>query len=190
MRTRKNSLTFRVNCLNLLIFLTGVFFGCLLICFGGIGGLLTLERFQESLFLSKGPDVFLEALLTNGKFLALLYLLAYMRAGAILTPTLFGCEGILMGGTAAAVAAEMGCHGLMLLALLFLFRLCILLPYGFLLGTWSVGQSLSCGTGFSADQRSRVVVLLLTIAVLMAASFLECTVAQWLARIYYLKVGV
>ena len=84
----------------------------------------------------------------------------------------------------------MGTRGLVLLALLFLFRLGILLPYGFLLGAWSVGQSLAYGSASAADRKTRMVVLLVTIAVLVIASFLECTLAQWLARIYFLKVGV
>lgn len=187
---RRNSLTFRANSLNLLIFLTGVILGCLLIYFGSTEDDLKLDWIQEPIYLSKNTELFWEVLLTDGKFLLLLYLLAFMRPGALLTPTLFGWEGILWGTTAAAVAAEMGTRGLVLLALLFLFRLGILLPYGFLLGAWSVGQSLAYGSASAADRKTRMVVLLVTIAVLVIASFLECTLAQWLARIYFLKVGV
>ena len=97
---RRNSLTFRANSLNLLIFLTGVILGCLLIYFGSTEGDLKLDWIQEPIYLSKNTELFWEVLLTDGKFLLLLYLLAFMRPGALLTPTLFGWEGILWGTTA------------------------------------------------------------------------------------------
>ena len=181
--SRKNSLVIRITLLNLLLFLTGALLGCLIIYLGCVSCV-----FHESMFSNELSN-FLEVCLANGKFLILLYLFAFMRHGAMLVPTVFGLEGILMGATAFAFAGAGGYSGIFLLAIMLIFRLILILPYSFLLGTWSVRQSLAfeCAT---TDKQIRITVLLLTLFVVIVASFLECTVAQWLVRIYYLKVGV
>ena len=71
------------------------------------------------------------------------------------------------------------------LVAMLLFRLVLVVPYGFLLGLWCMRQSL----GFGSEQdRSAFGVLVLTGAVLLAASLLECTVAKDAA--YFLRFGV
>ena len=71
------------------------------------------------------------------------------------------------------------------LVAMLLFRLVLVVPYGFLLGLWCMRQSL----GFGSEQdRSTFGVLVLTGAVLLAASLLECTVAKDAA--YFLRFGV
>jgi hypothetical protein len=62
----------------------------------------------------------------------------------------------------------------------------LVLPYSFLLGSWAVEESLA----FGKLAGNRTAVLLLTLAVILVASFLECTLARWLGGMYFLKFGV
>ena len=170
----------RTNSLNFLMFVTGTVLGCFGSRFLGGTSLTELET-----ILAGGS--FLSSLLGCGRFLILLYLLAFIPGGAALVPPLFGAEGAFLGGAISAAALTMGVKGGVLLSVLMLFRLALVVPYGFLLGGWSVGQSLHF------PQRSTeqpVQILMLTICVIVAAAFLECTVAHWLGGIYYLKFGV
>lgn len=174
----------RANALNFLLFVTGVLLGCLAVQFLGFESSIISDFSQP---LAAGPAMY-AALLSNGKFLILLYLLAFLRCGAALVPPLFGAEGAFFGAMAASVVSAAGPRGTVLLAILLMFRLFLVLPYGFLLGNWSILESLS----FDGPNRSqhRFGVLLVTLAVLAAAAFLECTLARWLGGMYYLKFGV
>lgn len=131
---------------------------------------------------------FLASLLGCGRFLVLLYLLAFIPGGAVLVPPLFGAEGAFLGATISAAALSLGMRGAVFFSILLLFRLILAVPYGFLLGSWSVGQSLHFPER-SGRQRPALI-LLLTVGVILTAAFLECTVAHWLGGIYYLKFGV
>lgn len=178
-RMPRRAASARANCLNLALFVTGALLGCAVMYLGGVGTTLSPAGTGETLS---------QALVSNGRFLLPLYLFAFIRWGAALVPPAFGLEGLLLGGTAAAVLGSMGRAGLPLMALMLLFRFLLVLPYGFLLGAWSVGQSLSYGS--ASVCRTWFPVLVVTLLVLALASLLECTVAQWLGCIYLLKFGV
>ncbi len=179
---RRNSPALRANLLNFLLFLSGALFACIVVKLGGTGA------FLASGFSASSSDVFFQALLSFSRFLLLLYLLAYLRCGVLLIPLVFGLEGLLMGGTAAAVAAASGWQGTVLLAIMLMFRLILILPYSFLLGTWAIGQSLR----YSELERdeTRIPVLLVTLLVLLLAAALECTAARRFSSIYLLTFGV
>ena len=131
---------------------------------------------------------FPSSLLGCGRFLILLYLLAFIPGGAVLVPPLFGAEGAFLGSTISAATLTLGIPGAVLFSILLLFRLLLVVPYGFLLGNWSVGQSLRFPER-SSGQRPALI-FLLTAGVILTAAFLECTVAHWLGGIYYLRFGV
>jgi hypothetical protein len=82
----------------------------------------------------------------------------------------------------------MGPSGALWLGVLLCFRLLLVLPYGFLLGSWAVERSLAFDASAPGIREGEI--LLLTLLVLAAAAVLECTVAHWLGGIYYLKFGV
>ena len=178
---RKKPAGLRANSLNFLLFVTGAVFGCLFSRF--FGGMSTSE---PEAVLSGGS--FLSSLLGCGRFLSLLYLLAFIPGGAVLVPPLFGAEGAFLGGAISAAALALGVRGAVLFSVLLLFRLLLVVPYGFLLGSWSVGQSLRFPE--RSARQNPALILLLTVCVILAAAFLECTVAHWLGGIYYLKFGV
>lgn len=188
---RRNSSTNRANVLNLLMFLTGIALGGAAVCFCDFDELIGMgSSGNTAVFFAGGLSRFHDVFLANGKLLILLYLFAHMRCGALLVPPVFGLEGIFLGGVVAAAAVELGYRGIVLAAIILGFRFFVVLPYAFLLGTWSVEQSLDFGVAFVSDRQPRIAVLLVTLLVLTAASFGECSVAHWLARLYYLKVGV
>ena len=190
--SRRNSSKSQANRLNLLMFLTGACIGCMVVRLGGIGGELFPEPLQFGFadVCLAGFHRFPGVLLANVKFLLLLYLLAFMRCGAMLVPPVFAAEGLLLGCTVAAVTGAMGYLGTALLSILLAFRLVLVLPYGFLLGAWSVEHSLSYVNPPVSDHRTRASVLLVTLLVLLMASLLECTAAQWLGGVYFLRFGV
>ena len=189
MPTRRNSIKERTGVLNLLLFFTGALMGCLVVKFFGIqnGALSGIPDASASV---DGSGVSFPAVLAaNGKLLALLFLFAFLRCGAALIPPLFGAEGAFLGAAFASAYLSAGIHGAVRLALLLIFRLLLVLPYGFLLGEWSVAQSLSVGGG--AHQRKACIpILLITLLVLFLASFLEHTIGSWLGGMYFLKFGV
>lgn len=171
----------RTNSLNFLLFVTGAVLGCL--CSRFFGG----TSLSEAETILAGGS-FSSSLLGCGRFLVLLYLLAFIPGGAALVPPLFGAEGAFLGGAISAAYLALGPKGAVLLSVLLLFRLLLVVPYGFLLGAWSVGQSLRFPERNAKQQP--VQILFLTVCVVAAAAFLECTVAHWLGGIYYLKFGV
>ena len=185
---RRNPTWEHANILNFLLFFTGAVLGCLLVRFFGIKSILHPEDSWDISAVT-APS-FYAVLLANGKFLILLYLLAFLRCGAALVPPLFGAEGAFLGAAFASVVSAMGYHGAVLLTILLVFRLVLVLTYGFLLGSWSVKHSLSFGAVSDAQRQNRILILLFTLAVLVIASFLECTLVRWLGGIYYLKFGV
>lgn len=171
-----------------LLFLTGNVLGGLLVRHFAISGSVFSGIVDKgSLSLYYGAD-FPEVLLSVGKFLLLLYLLSFQRWGAMLVPPVFGIEGICFGISICGLISDMGPRGAVAAFLLMLFRLLVVLPYGFLLGGWSVERSLDFP--HSGDKGSAMGVLAVTLAVMLLAAFLECSLARWLGGMYYLKFGV
>lgn len=169
----------RCGAMLLMMFLTGVVLGCLLARLLGLQCFLAPEADW-----ALAPNLY-RVLLWNAKFLMTAYLLAFSPGGICLLPPLFGVEGALLGALFGAAILSQGLPILPELASLLLFRLILVVPYGFLLGGWSMRQSL----GFGSEQdRSAFGVWLLTAGVLLAASLLECTAAKDAA--YYLRFGV
>ena len=178
--TRRNSLKAQANLLSLMMFLTGVLLGSLLIYGSGFESPVPLGA-------SRDPVHVIRTVLSVGKFLILLFLLSNMRWGAMLIPPVFGLEGMLLGSACAAVFAGTGLHGLAALLMRYAFRLFLVLPYGFLLGTWSVDRSLS-REGVSSERVPMI--LALTLAVIGLAALLEWTIGVRFASIYYSGIGV
>ncbi len=169
----------RCGAMLLMLFLTGVVLGCVLAQRLGLRCYVTAN--EEKSF----DAAFLRVLLWNAKFLLVAYLLAFSPGGILLLPPLFGAEGALLGALFGAVLSAQGVVMLLCLVATLLFRLVLVVPYGFLLGLWAMRQSLEFG---SKQDRSTFCILVLTGAVLLAASLLECTVAKDAA--YYLRFGV
>lgn len=169
----------RADRLNFLLFATGIVLGCL------FSLLFRTSASETSLVLADGS--FLESLLGCGRFLCLLLLLAFVPWGAGLVPPLFGAEGAFLGSAMAAAVLVSGATGALVLAVLLLFRLVLVIPYGFLLGSWAVSQSLRFP---ERSRRQAAAVCCITVCVILAAAFLECTVAHWLGGYYFLKFGV
>ena len=163
----------------LLLFITGVALGCFLAKWLGPRCYAVPERAQSL------ESALVRVLLWNAKFLFTAYLLAFSPGGKLLLPPLFGAEGALLGALFGAAILSQGMPALPWLASQMLFRLILVVPNGFLLGLWSMRQSLGFG---GRQDRSAFGVLVLTAAVLLAASLLECTVAKDAA--YYLRFGV
>ena len=192
MPIRKNSTKERTSVLNLLLFFTGALMGCFFVKIFGIqnGALAGLSDASNAAEASSLPGTsFPAVLVANGKLLALLYLFAFLRCGAALIPPLFGAEGAFLGAAFASAILSAGFHGVVRLALLLIFRLLLVLPYGFLLGEWAVSHSLCLGDS-GHRKGAGFQILLLTLLVLFLATFLECTLGSWLGGIYFLKFGV
>ena len=174
--------------MNLLLFLTGAAAGCVLIYWSGAS--FPLEEWVVTrLSTSELPVMVLRLCIINGKFLVLLYLLSCLRHGAALIPAVFGLEGMLLGSAFGTAFSSMGRIGITTLGMILMFRLLVLLPYGFLLGTWSLDRCLQVRQDQDAF-RSGMAVFILTIAVVTGAALLECLVGRSLGRMYYLKIGV
>ncbi len=171
--------TKRCGAMLLLLFITGVALGCVLARW------LELRCYAAPEETQSLKSAMVRVLLWNAKFLFATYLLAFSPGGRLLLPPLFGAEGTLLGALFGAVMLSQGMLALLWLASLMLFRLVLVVPYGFLLGRWSMRQSLGFG---GRQDRSTFGVLVLTAVVLLAASLLECTVARNAA--YYLRFGV
>lgn len=172
----------------LLLFLTGILLGCLLVRHFDIAGSVfsgIADRGSLSFYL--GGD-FPEVLLSMGKFLLLLYLLSFQRWGAMMVPPVFGIEGVFFGVSVCSLVLVMGVKGAVLSVLLMLFRLLLVLPYGFLLGGWSVEQSLRFSK--HRDPGAASGVLAVTLLIILLSAFLECSLSRWLGGMYYLKFGV
>lgn len=190
--SRRNSSKEHTGILNFLLFLTGALLGCLCVKFLGIQN-TALTGVSAANQAADGSGTlaasFPAVLLANGKLLVLLYLFAFLRCGAALIPPLFGAEGAFLGAAFASAILSAGVHGAVRMALLLIFRLLLILPYGFLLGEWAVSHSLSLSAG-GTRREACFRILLLTLLVLLLASFLECTLGSWLGGIYLLKFGV
>ena len=180
-----NSVVYRSGSLILLLFLTGIFGGALFVRYfdllgshlSGVSSLADLEAFLQRSFY--------EIFLSQAKFLLLLYLLAFQRWGAGLILPVYCMEGVFLGGTVCGIVSLMGSGGFLMALLLLLFRLLLVIPYGFLLGEWSIRRSLSFP---SAGERTNcIAILLLTLVLLVVSSYLESTLGQWLGSLYYLQ---
>lgn len=174
---RRISLAPHANRINFLLFLTGAMLGCGVIWAGSLGAVAEWDAMR-------GLDVFFQALRSNVRFLLLLYLLAYMRLGAWLIPSVFGLEGATLGASAAAMTCGMGWQGTAAFAVMMLFRLALALPYGFVLGAWAEEKSMDYG----GRHPNGGAILLVTALVCVAASALEASAARWL--LYLMKFGV
>ena len=168
----------------LLMFLTGIVLGCAATQLLGLRIRLPSENGSQQGLL--GGD-FMTVLLRNAKFLLCVFLLAFSPAGPLLLPPLFGMEGLLLGACAGAVFAAQGAAGLGALGCRMLFRLLLVVPYGFLLGDWALRHGLRFPSG---EGRYAGGVLAVTAALLLGATVLECTLSHLLGAAYYLRFGV
>ena len=181
--SRRNSSIAWANLCNFLLFLTGTILGCLIAA-------VCPSRFSlGSCYLAVSADSFSRyalAFSASGKFLLLLLLLSNMRSGPLLIPPLFGLEGLLLGNLFSTAYFSLGVQGIIALGILICFRLVLILPYGFLLGAWSVSRSLE-----PPESDHVLSVILLTLLLLAAATLLEGSLAWHLSQIYYyFVVGV
>ena len=177
----------RCNAQMLLLFLTGIILGCVFVRYFDISGVVFSNILnQDGLSGFLWAD-FLETVLSMSKFLLLLYLLSFQRWGAMMVPPVFGVEGICLGISVCSLVSASGRGGIFLAVLLLMFRLILILPFGFLLGGWSVEQSLRFP---NVDIPACIKILAVTLTVICIAAFLECSLARWLGGIYYLKFGV
>jgi hypothetical protein len=177
----------KAKVLLVLLFATGAVLGSLLVWWSELSvqlfdGIVDQQSLDQMLASYDRTSVFL----WNAKFLFLIFLLSYVRWGAALLPPLFGVEGLLLGGVCSSIVSSMGLTGGICLCILLSLRLLVVLPYSFLLGGWAVEESLA----FGELAGNRTAVLLLTLAVILVAAFLECTLARWLGGMYYLRFGV
>lgn len=166
----------------LMLFLTGLALGCGLVQRLG----LAIRLLPGYAVLGCDLSQMRLVLLLHAKFLLVIYLLAFCPRGALLLPPLFGAEGVLLGMVLGAAGAGGGVKAVIGVCLLLLFRLVLVLPYGFLLGRWAMGQSLSFG---QFRDRDALGVLLLTAAWILGAAVLECSLGRWLLAVYYLRFG-
>ena len=167
----------------LFLFLTGLVLGCSLVQLMGLAIRLLPGRPVLGCDLSQVHLI----LLLHAKFLLAIFLLAFCPRGVLLLPPLFGAEGMLLGMVLGAAGSGGGIVAVIGTLLLLLFRLLLVLPYGFLLGRWAMGQSLSFG---QVHDRNALGVLLLTAVWILGASVLECSLGRWFLAVYYLRFGV
>lgn len=173
----------RRRCFLLALFLTGLVLGCVLARVLGV----KLELLPQSGKSLPDRRQVLLSLSRNAKFLILLFLLGFTRCGAMLIPVILGAEGALLGLLCGGAFSLCGKSGLLALILLLLPRLLLVVPYGFLLGSWSWRQSLEFG---GENRRDVGGVLLITILAVLLASVLECTLSRFGCAAYSLKFGV
>lgn len=172
----------RIILRNLILFLAGALTGCLLLRFWRLSGALSPSFFQESL-VSGWKDVFLQSF----RFLVLLFLLSYLPAGPLLVPISFGMEGALLGMSIGLISASMGFHGALALVLAILFRLILVFPFSFLLGSWAIRQGLRFGQS-SREHGIKILFALFTVAAV--STVLELSISRQLGSFYYLTFGV
>ena len=173
---------FRIMLRNLILFLSGALAGCILLRFWGLSFALSPSFYQESL-RSGWSDVFLSVV----QFLLLLYLAAYLPHGALFVPLFFGVQGAFLGITVGLVSGSMGIHGTISLILAFFFRLILVFPFGFILGTWAIRRSLRFGT---VNKGQGLIILILLLTVSVGSAFLELSIARHFSSMYYLSFGV
>lgn len=173
---------FRIMLRNLILFISGTMVGCILLRFWGLSCALSPSFYQETL-RTGWPDVFLSTV----QFLLLLYLAAYLPLGALFVPLIFGVQGAFLGITMGLISGSMGIHGTVSLILAFLFRLILVFPFGFILGSWSIRRSLQFG---NVNREQGLIILLLLLTVSVGSSFLELSIARHFSSLYYLTFGV
>lgn len=172
----------RIIMRNLILFLAGALMGCLLLRFWDLSAALSPSFFTESL-VSGWKEVFL----SNFRFLLLLFLLSYLPAGALLVPLVFGIEGAVLGMSIGLISAAMGTASIVALVLSIIFRLILVFPFSFLLGSWAIRQSLHFGRT-NRGQGLKILFALITVAAV--SSVLELTIGRQLGSLYYLSFGV
>lgn len=181
MRYRKDDNYFvRIILRNLALFLAGALLGCLLLRFWELSAALSPSFFQD-------PPDFGSVFSGNLRFLMVLFLLSFLPAGALLVPLTFGIEGALLGMTVGLISASMGLHGAIGLIISIIFRLILVFPFSFLLGSWAVEQSLHFGHT-KRGQPLKILFALFAVAALSAV--LELIIGRQLGSIYYLSFGV
>ena len=177
---RRSSSVAWANLCNFAMFLTGAVLGCFLSAVYPAGFSL------GSCYVSASADPisrYVLAFSASGKFLLLLLLLSNLRSGPLLIPPLFGLEGLLLGNMFSAAYLVLGLRGIVSLGILTSFRLILILPYGFLLGAWSVSKSLE-----PSESDHALAIILLTFLLLSFAAILECSIAWHLSQLYYFFV--
>ena len=135
-KKRRNESGLRILICNLLLFLTGLCIGCLWSLLFGVAEPLSKESLLHEL---SGLHSFFFLLMQNSRGLMLLLLLSFAPCAALVVPLVFGLVGIRIGHFVTMLLTFEG-TGLWLICLMC--RLALLLPYSFLLGSWSVMQSL------------------------------------------------
>ncbi|MDD6024421.1 MAG: hypothetical protein PUC06_09345 [Oscillospiraceae bacterium] len=182
----------KTGCINrtlLLMFLIGCVLGCGLCILTGIRGVLfpgvtdTQMSFWE--FALRPDPVVLAACI---RLCVPVFLLGLTRWGAALIPAWFGIEGLLLSGAVCAFTAGNGLCGLFAAGILLSFRLLILLPYSFLLGSWAVDRSLRFD--WAPGLGNAVMIGIITVFAAVGTALLECSLGRWLSCLYFLSYGV
>ena len=162
------------NLIHLTLFLTGLMLGC-----------LVSRSTRLSVDLSIADDWlvrFCDYSLIYGKFLLLIYLLSFMRYGAIGVPPLFGLEGIMIGCKITSAFCFGGVHDLLAVLVLNVFHIVLILPYGFVLGAWTVDRCFD----YTVKQYSKnPMVLMVTLCVIVVSALLQSVAGSALLRIMY-----
>lgn len=173
----------------LLMFLTGCVLGCGLCILAGIRGTLfpgvsgSAASFRE--FALRPDPVVLASCI---RLCVPVFLLGFTRWGAALIPAWFGIEGFLLSGAVCAFAMGNGLHGLCAAGILLSFRLLLLLPYSFLLGSWAVDRSLRFD--WAPGLGNAFMIGVITVAAAVVTALLECSLGRWLSCMYFLSFGV
>ena len=177
----RNTLKVYLNLCNFLLFLTGILCGCILTFLSDLS-FTEAAVSSFSVISSHWYRSFWTSILSNGKFLLLLFLLSFLSSGVYLIPLLFGVEGAFCGAALTYVLSVGRSYSVFVFVLLFI-HMFLILPYGFLLGTWA---SERCLSGFKINSRySDCSVLLVTLFVIMVASMLERYLIPFIFRLYF-----
>lgn len=172
----------RILLRNLIVFIAGALIGCYLLHIWDLSGSLFPSFFQEM----QDSD-WQTVMNANARFLLILFFLSYLPFSALVVPIVFGFEGALLGGTLGLISGSMGLHGMVALILGILFRLILVFPFSFLLGSWAIRQSLRFGT---VERGSGIKIFISIVFVAVISAALELTVGRQLGSLYYLSFGV
>ena len=123
-----------------------------------------------------------------GRVCVPVFLMGFTHWGAGLIPAWFGIEGFLLSGAVCASALGYGLRGLWAAGLVLSFRLLMLLPYSFLLGSWAVDRSPRFDS--TPGRGNAFLIGVITVAAALVTALLECSLGRWLGCLYFLSFGV
>lgn len=172
---------FRIILRNLILFLSGALLGSILLRYWNLSAALSPSFFQES-FSSGWRQTFWNCL----HLPLILFFLGYIPVGPVLIPLAFGLEGCLLGMTIGLVSTSMGIHGGIALILSLVFRLLLLFPFSFLLGSWAVRHGLRFGCSTPGNGPKLLIMLIFVAA---ASAGFELLFGRQLGSLYYLTFG-